>query len=116
MRDYIIMTDSCCDLNAQEVQELELTVLPLMFRMDGVDYQDTPDHAAMSPQEFFHRVANGAECSTSAVSVGTYMDAMRSVLNTGRDILCICEVCRRRSGPYGDRDDRWRNSSDGQQM
>ena len=90
MRGYIIMTDSCCDLNAQEVQELELTVLPLTFRMDGVDYQDTPDHAALSPQEFFHRVANGAECSTSAVSVGTYMDAMRSVLESGRDILCIC--------------------------
>ncbi len=28
MRDYIIMTDSCCDLSQQEVEELELTVLP----------------------------------------------------------------------------------------
>ena len=29
MRDYIIMTDSCCDLSQQEVEELDLTVLPL---------------------------------------------------------------------------------------
>ena len=31
MRDYIIMTDSCCDLSQQEVEELDLTVLPLSF-------------------------------------------------------------------------------------
>ena len=28
MRDYIIMTDSCCDLNAHMAQELELNVVP----------------------------------------------------------------------------------------
>ena len=31
MRDYIIMTDSCCDLSQQEVEELDLTILPLSF-------------------------------------------------------------------------------------
>ena len=36
MRDYIIMTDSCCDLNQQEVDELGLTVLPLSFTIDGL--------------------------------------------------------------------------------
>ena len=38
MRDYIIMTDSCCDLNQQEVDELGLTVLPLSFTIDGKTY------------------------------------------------------------------------------
>ena len=27
MRDYIIMTDSCCDLNQQEVDEQQLSVM-----------------------------------------------------------------------------------------
>ena len=36
MRDYIIMTDSCCDLSQQEVEELELTVLPLSFTIEGI--------------------------------------------------------------------------------
>ena len=53
MRDYIIMTDSCCDLNQQEVDELGLTVLPLSFTIDGKTYLNTPDHAEMSPEEFF---------------------------------------------------------------
>ena len=29
MRDYIIMTDSCCDLTDHMAKELELTVVPL---------------------------------------------------------------------------------------
>ena len=53
MRDYIIMTDSCCDLSQQEVEELDLTVLPLSFTIEGKTLLNTPDHADMSPEEFF---------------------------------------------------------------
>ena len=38
MREYIIMTDSCADLSAAEVQTLDLTVVPLHYEMDGVEY------------------------------------------------------------------------------
>ena len=90
MRDYIIMTDSCCDLSQQEVSELGLTVLPLSFLMEGKTYLDTPDHAEMSPEDFFARIAAGADCTTSAVNVGQFDEAMRKELDAGRDILCIC--------------------------
>ena len=78
MQNFIIMTDSCCDLNAQEVAELGIRVLPLTFVMDGKSYLDTPDHAQMSPEEFYRRVSAGADCSTSAVSVGEFLAAMRT--------------------------------------
>ena len=90
MRDYVIMTDSCCDLSRQEVEELGLTVLPLTFTVDGESFLNTPDHASMSPEEFFRRVAAGAECATAAVNVGQFSDAMRPILDEGKDILCIC--------------------------
>ncbi|MBQ1241877.1 MAG: DegV family protein, partial [Oscillospiraceae bacterium] len=38
MRDYIIMTDSCSDLTADEVRALDLTVLPLSYTMEGKTY------------------------------------------------------------------------------
>ena len=44
MRDYIIMTDSCCDLSQQEVEELELTVLPLSFTIEGKTLLNTAVH------------------------------------------------------------------------
>ncbi len=89
MRDYIIMTDSCCDLSAAEVAELELTVVSLSFHMDGQDYLDTPDHADLSMEEFYRRLDAGAQCTTSAVSVGSFVDTMRPILAAGKDILYI---------------------------
>ena len=90
MRDYIIMTDSCCDLSQQEVEELELTVLPLSFTIEGKTLLNTPDHADMSPEEFFAKIAAGADCTTAAVNVGQFTDAMEKVLQEGKDILCAC--------------------------
>ena len=90
MRDYCIMTDSCCDLSQQEVDALGLTVLPLSYTMEGRTYHNTPDHADMSPEAFFDRIAQGAECTTAAANVGQFEEAMREILESGRDILCIC--------------------------
>ena len=90
MRDYIIMTDSCCDLSQQEVEELDLTVLPLSFTIEGKTLLNTPDHADMSPEEFFQKIAAGADCTTAAANVGQFTDAMEKVLDEGKDILCIC--------------------------
>ena len=89
MRDYIIMTDSCCSLNRREVDELGITVLPLSFTMEGKTYLDTPDHADMSPETFFQKIADGVDCTTAAVNVGQFTDAMTSALTAGKDILCI---------------------------
>lgn len=90
MRDYIIMTDSCCDLNAQEVKDLDLTVLPLSFRLGGETYLDTPDHAALAPEEFFRRLGAGEDCTTAAANVGQFTDVMKRALDAGKDVLCIC--------------------------
>ena len=35
MREYVLMTDSCCDLPDQMARELQLEVLPLTMHMDG---------------------------------------------------------------------------------
>ena len=89
MREYIIMTDSCADLSAAEVQELGVAVVPLHYALDGVEYINYPDHSEMDPAEFFARVSAGADCKTSAVSVGDFVDAMTPVLASGKDILYI---------------------------
>ncbi len=89
MREYVIMTDSCCDLTAEEVAELDLCIVPLSFRMDGVEYMDDPDHKNMPMEEFYRRLDAGAECTTAAANVGQFTDAMRPILESGKDILYI---------------------------
>lgn len=90
MREYVLMTDSCCDLPDQMARELQLEVLPLTMHMDGQDYPNTLDGAAISNEEFYRRIRAGKMATTSAVNVGQFEDAMSAVLAGGRDILCIC--------------------------
>lgn len=90
MRDYVIMTDSCCDLTDQMARELELEVLPLTMHMDGQDYPNDLAGTAISNQEFYKRIRAGKLATTSAVNVGQFQDAMRRVLESGRDIVCVC--------------------------
>ena len=89
MRDYVIMTDSCCDLNTQEVAESGLCVVPLTFTVGGKSYRDTPDHADLSLAEFYRLLRAGEQSVSAAANVGDFTDAMRPILEAGRDILCV---------------------------
>ena len=89
MRDYVIMTDSCCDLNAQEVAESGLVVVSLTFTMNGVTRRDTPDHAEMSLEDFYKELRSDVMSTSAAVNVGDFIDAMRPILDAGKDILCV---------------------------
>ena len=43
MRDYVILTDSCCDLTAEMAEELGIVVLPLSLQMGGKTYHNYLD-------------------------------------------------------------------------
>lgn len=90
MRDYIIMTDSCCDLTDQMARELELEVLPLTMHMDGQDYPNYLDGRAITNEEFYRRLRAGKMSTTSAANPEQFAEAMRRVLAQGKDIVCIC--------------------------
>ena len=89
MRDYVIMTDSCCDLTDEMARELELEVLPLTMRMDDREYPNYLDGRAITNEEFYRRLRAGKMSSTSAVNIGQFEERMRAVLDQGRDIVCI---------------------------
>ena len=89
MRDFVILTDSCCDFSAQMVEELELSLLPLSFVMEGKEYFDYPDHRDIQPDEFYQRLRSGSLGTTAAISVGVFHEAMEPIAASGKDILCV---------------------------
>ena len=89
MRDYIILTDSCCDFSADMVEELGLTVLPLSFMMEGKEYFNYPDNRDMDPHMFYEKLRAGTLGTTAAVNVGTFQETMTPIVEAGHDILCI---------------------------
>lgn len=89
MSNYVIITDSSCDLPDSLVKELELEVLPLAFIMDGRTYRNYPDNRDMSPAEFYNKEREGSMATTNAVNVGEAGDAIEAVLKQGKDVLVL---------------------------
>ena len=89
MADFVIMTDSCCDMTAALAEELELIVLPLSLHMGEDVYRNWLDGREIGFQDFYAKSRGGQLATTSAVSVGEFTAEMRRVLSAGKDILCI---------------------------
>lgn len=89
MRDFVIMTDSCCDLTAPLAEELGVEVLPLSLLIGEDAYRNYLDGREIGFKEFYDRVRGGAMPTTSAVSVGDFEDAMRPILAAGKDVLYL---------------------------
>ncbi len=89
MRDFVILTDSCCDLTDKMARELELEVLPLSLQMGGQLYHNYLDGRDIGFESFYARIRQGEAATTAAVSVGEFEAAMRAHLEAGKDLLCI---------------------------
>ena len=67
-----ITSDSTCDLSADILKAHDISLMPLTVIKDGEGFQD---NVTITPAEIFaHVAAGGALCSTTAVSIGEYLD------------------------------------------
>ena len=82
---------SCCtttDMNKEHYEKHNEKYIGFHYNVDGVSYTDDMGET-MTMKEFYRYIRNGAETSTSQVSVGEYVDYFRKLLATGEDILHI---------------------------
>ena len=89
MDDFVILTDSCCDMTAQMAADLELEVLPLSLNMGDQVYHNYLDGREIGFRDFYAKLRSGALATTSAISVGVFDEAMRKILDIGRDVLYL---------------------------
>ena len=89
MNDFVIVTDSSCDLPDELVRKLELHVAPLAFIMGDETYHNYPDNRDMSPEEFYSRQEQGQMATTNAVNVGQAAEVLEPILQEGRDVLVL---------------------------
>lgn len=89
MSEYVIISDSSCDLPAQMALELELTIVPLTVRMGDREYANYLDGREITPREFYQKMRDGTPCQTSAVNSQLLVDSMEPFLQEGKDILYL---------------------------
>lgn len=74
-----ITSDSTCDLSSDILQKHSITLMPLTVIKNDEQFQD---NVTITPAEIFaHVAAGGALCSTTAVSIGEYIDFLTPFAN-----------------------------------
>ena len=68
-----IVVDTCCDFSPEVAANLDVDILGFPFIIDGEERTDDI-WSSMSPKEFYDRMRAGARVSTSAVSLGRYIE------------------------------------------
>ena len=89
MSQFVILTDSCADLTAELLAELDVQVLPLSYDMEGKIVYNYPDNREMDPHDFYDLLRAGKTATTSAVNVAQFTEAMEPHLKAGKDVLVL---------------------------
>lgn len=86
MSEFVIVTDSGSDVNAEVFKEWGVKSTDLTFHFeDGVEYTD----AQMPTDEFYKRMRAGEVSKTAAINIDTFTNLFEAELKEGRDVLYI---------------------------
>ena len=87
MNDYIVYTDSGCDISPELLAEWGVGWSSLTFRFENENIEYTSTDMAVG--EFYDRMRAGGIAKTSAVNIGNFVDAFEPLLQQGKDILYL---------------------------
>jgi DegV family protein with EDD domain len=86
VKEFIITTDTTCDLPQEYLIAHKLQMLPLYYNFNGTVYGDKND---LKPKEFYDKMRTGAMPTTMAVNPDTAREVFTKLLKEGYDILHI---------------------------
>ncbi len=85
---YVLSCCSTVDLSKEHLEKLNISYICFHYTLDGVEYPDDLGQS-ISFEEFYNRLANGSDSTTSQISVGEYEDYFKSILDSGKDVLHV---------------------------
>ena len=86
---YILSCCSPADLSKEHFDRIGVHYVCFHYALDGVEYPD--DLGQTIPfEEFYARMAAGADTRTTQVNVSEYVEHFTPFLEAGRDVLHVC--------------------------
>lgn len=89
--DFEIVTDSCCNLLEDMIDDFGIHVIPLTFMVDGEDevYQSYLKGERTDLKQFYTMMREGKVFKTSLPNLAESEALFRELLGSGRDVLYI---------------------------
>lgn len=87
MENFVIITDSACDINPSVLKEWEVEVLNLKFHFEGEDKEYSNDE--MEIDTFYQRMKAGETAKTSAINPQEFENFFEPFFAKGLDILYL---------------------------
>ena len=87
MNEYVIFTDSSCDLSPEMLAAWGVESLSLTFRFGDSDKEY--HNGDMNIADFYQKMREGGVAKTSAVNTQSFKEAFEKILGQGKDILYI---------------------------
>ncbi len=87
MNEYVIYTDSACDIKPETLAEWGVGYEELTFRFDGED--KSYFNFEMPTSEFYEKMKGGAVAKTAAINPDTFSASFERILGEGKDMLYL---------------------------
>lgn len=87
MSDFVIYTDSGCDISPELLAQWGVQWSSLTFHF--VDEEIEYSGADMSAGTFYERMRAGGVAKTAAINIGVFEDAFEKILQQGQDVLYL---------------------------
>ncbi|MCL1900820.1 MAG: DegV family protein [Firmicutes bacterium] len=89
MKDFVIVTDTGCDLGADLRKEWNIEHIPMSVSKNGEDIVIDLDWKPFSPKEFYNMMRKGQSFKTAAVNTEAYIKAFEPFLEKNIGILYL---------------------------
>lgn len=86
---FKIITDSCCNLPEDQIDQLDLAVLPLVFMVDGQQHQSYLKGEVTDLQQFYTHMREGKVFTTSLPNLSDAEAEFEAILRNGEDVLYL---------------------------
>ena len=88
LKPFTIVIDTSCDIHPDYLKEHGIEVMPIPFRLDGVDH-NLGYWQEISDKAFYDALRNGGTAKTSQINPDAYVKSFSEYAAQGKDVLYI---------------------------
>ena len=89
MNNYVIVTDSCSDMQKEFRDKYGIRYIPVHYTIHGTEYVTDLDWKNISPRDFYDMIRKGERITCAAINEKEYEKFFSEFLSAGLDVLYL---------------------------